>query len=198
MGCQLVIPLSGGPRPGIGHPSGFPAASAYRAGVCDDPSARDPSEDDEPEDEDEPQNDPEDDGESWDDELLAAFERDLFGSETFDDDAGDEDEDPDDIADLGPTAGERVLFALAQLYRLHRTGKLPLHPSAFDVADLVDVVGVGDEYEFATEDKLGQHYHFRSEVLSSDPTLLFPWRLRGIWEWAAEQQMNSYWAEGWE
>lgn len=136
--------------------AGLPASRSYRAGVCDDPSPHDSSEDD----------------------------------------AGDE--DPDDTADLGPTPGERVLFALAQLYRLHRTGKLPVHPSAFDIEDLARVVGVGDEYEFATEDKLGQHYHFRSEVLSSDPSQLFPWRLRGSWEWAAEQEMNSYWAEGWE
>jgi hypothetical protein len=103
-----------------------------------------------------------------------------------------------DGADAGPTPGERVLFALAQLYRLHRTGKPPVHPSAFDVEDLVLIVGVGDECEFATEDRLGQHFHFRSEVLSADPAQPFPWRLRTIWGWAAQQQMNSYWTEGWE
>jgi hypothetical protein len=154
--------------------------------VCDDPSPHDSSEDDEPEDDKQP----------WDDELLGAFERDSFGSEP--DDAGDEDEDPDDTADLAPTPGERVLFALAQLYRLHRTGKLPVHPSAFDVEDLARIVGVGDDYEFATEDQLGQHFHFSDEVLSSDPSQLFPWRLRTIWEWAAEQELNALWAEGWE
>jgi hypothetical protein len=165
-----------------------PAGCAYRPGVCDDDSSREDSAE-----EDEPEGEPED-GE-WDEEQLADLGRELFWSPLSDDETDDEARGG---ADAGPTAGERVLFALAQLYRLHRTGKLPLHPSAFDVADLVDVVGVGDEYEFATEDKLGQHYHFRSEVLSSDLTLLFPWRLRGIWEWASEQQMNSYWAEGWE
>lgn len=157
--------------------------------MCDhDLSSQDSSDEDEPEDE-------PGEADEWDEEQLADLARELFWSPPPDDETDDEARDG---ADTGPTAGERVLFALAQLYRLHRTGKLPFHPSAFDVADLVHVVGVGDEYEFATEDKLGQHYHFRREVLSSDPSLLFPWRLRGIWEWAAEQQMNSYWTEGWE
>ena len=152
--------------------------------------------DDEPED-DEPEDDePEGDELPWDDELED-FARELFESESPDD-AGDEAEDPDDTADLGPTPGERVRFALAQLYRLHNTGKLPFHPSALDVEDLARVIGVGDEYEFSTEDRTGQHFHFRNEVLTYDPEQRFPWQLRTTWEWAAEQEMNSYWAEGWD
>lgn len=105
----------------------------------------------------------------------------------------DDDERGDDDA---PTPGERLLYALGQLYRLHRHRRLPVHPSVFDLVDLACVIGVADELEFVMEDRNGEHYHFPNEVLCVQPERAFPWRLLTVWNWAAEQELNSWWADG--
>jgi hypothetical protein len=35
-------------------------------------------------------------------------------------------------------------------------------------------------------------------VLYVNPEKAFPWRLLSVWEWAAEQELNAFWAEGWD
>lgn len=115
----------------------------------------------------------------------------LFG------DAFPEDDDERD-EDAPPTPGERLLYALGQLHRLHLRRRLPIHLSALDLVDVDRVIGVADELEFVTEDRHGTHYHFPSEVLCVTPEKAFPWRLLPVWEWAAEQELGSYWTEGWD
>lgn len=137
--------------------------------------------------------DGEDDGNaSGDDPDLEALARELFGPDPLFDPATDGDED------CPPTPGERVLYALGQLHRLHLAGRLPVHPSAFSIEDIARIVGVSGELEFTSEDRHGQHFHFPSQVLFVNPAKPFPWRLLSVWEWAAEQEANSFWAEGWD
>ena len=96
-----------------------------------------------------------------------------------------------------PAPGERLFYALGQLYRLWRRGELDVRPINFDVTDLARIIGVAGDIEFVSEDLLGVHYHFPGEVLVVDepPGSDFPWRLRDTWEWAAEQELNSFWTE---
>lgn len=101
-------------------------------------------------------------------------------------------------SDDGSTPGERVLFAFGQLYRLHRAGVLRVHPRALSVTDVARIIGVADAIEFSSEDRQGEHHHFGAEVIHVDLTQRFPWRLLGTWEWAAEREINSFWAEGWD
>jgi hypothetical protein len=97
--------------------------------------------------------------------------------------------------DEAPSPGERVIYALGQLHRLHLAGRLPGHPSTVLIEDLVCVLGIGDALEFMTEDAFGQHYHFGSEVIYVDPGQPFP-RLMSVEQWASQQEFNSLWAEG--
>lgn len=46
------------------------------------------------------------------------------------------------------------------------------------------------------EDRNGTHYHFPSEVLCVCAEQSFPWRLLTVWEWAVEQELGVFWAEG--
>lgn len=100
----------------------------------------------------------------------------------------DEHERDDDAA---PTPGERLLYALGQLHRLHRRRRLPFDPRAFDLEDLARVIGVADDVEFVTVDRAGTNCHFPGEVLHVHPEQPFPWRLLGVWEWATEQYLNG-------
>ena len=123
----------------------------------------------------------------WDD-----FDPDDYGS-----DADDEDEShelPSD-AESAPTPGERLVHALGQLHRLHLCGRLPAHPSAFDIEDVARIVGVWPQLEFVVSDDEGTRYHFPGEVLfiSADrPEML---RLLGVFEFAAEQDLTEWWRE---
>jgi hypothetical protein len=153
-------------------------------GVCDD-SGSDGPEDEQP-------NDPGDEPESLD-EMLADLARELFGNmspETHEDDyeRPDGDERPEDAP---PRPGERVLYALGQLHRLHLAGQLPVSPSAFSIEDVARIVGVVGDLEFSTEDRHGQSFHFPNEVLDINAAGPFPWRLLGVWEWAAERQVSG-------
>ena len=112
-----------------------------------------------------------------------------------DDGAEDWAETPENDQALAP--GERLFYALGQLYRLWRRGELDVRPINFDVSDLARIIGVASDIEFISEDLLGVHYHFPGEVLvvEEPPDCDFPWRLRDTWEWAAEQELNSFWTE---
>jgi hypothetical protein len=142
------------------------------------------------------EDEPDDEQPEWDEDELAEMAREL----SWGDDA-DLDADPLLASDESAvTPGERVLYAFGQLHRLHRSGKLPVPPRALAVEDVARLVGAAGELEFSTEDRLGYHFHFPTQVLtvSPDEEEPFPWRLLDSWEWAAEQMLNSFWAEGWE
>jgi hypothetical protein len=133
-----------------------------------------------------------DDGDA--DDALDEMARELFGGPAWDEVLSQPPEQPAD-----PTPGERLLYALGQLLRLNRAGRFPVHPRDIDVEDLLRVLGLWRELEFASRNRLGRHYHFSTEVLTvsaeapaSDP---FPWRLLSIWEWAAEQELNNLWLD---
>ena len=64
---------------------------------------------------------------------------------------------------LGP--GERLFYALGQLYKLWHREQLAVHPLDFDVWDLAGIIVVRGEVEFFAEDRLGARYHFPGEVL---------------------------------
>lgn len=127
---------------------------------------------------------------------------DLEPGDFFEDDR-DEDEqagDPAEADEREPTPGERLFYALGQLYRLYRHGALNVRPMDFDVWDLAGIIGVRGDIEFVSADQLGAHYHFADEVLQvgERPDSDFPWRLLGVWDWAAEQELNSYWTDWWD
>lgn len=50
------------------------------------------------------------------------------------------------------TPGERLLHALGQLHRLHLCGRLPAHPSAFAIEDVVRMVGIWPDLELVVAD----------------------------------------------
>ena len=116
-------------------------------------------------------------------------------------DAGDSDEDepqePEREAEQ-PTPGERLLHALGQLHRLHLCGRLPAHPSEFDIEDVARIVGVWPDLEFVVADDEGTRYYFAGQVLfvsARHPVMV---RLLGTWEFAAELDLNSWWRGGWD
>ncbi len=111
-----------------------------------------------------------------------------------DDDLYDEDDEPEfdgNQADEAPTPGERLLYALGQLYRLSRRGELHVQPGDFDVWDLARIIGVRGDIEFISEDRGSSRWHFASEVLHVDLHREFPWRLLSMWEWADEAEGES-------
>jgi hypothetical protein len=119
-------------------------------------------------------------------------------------DPGDADEDePWDgeqpTARAMPSPGERLLHALGQLHRLYLCGRLPAHPSEFDVEDVARIVGVWPELEFVVADDDGARYHFAGEVLfisAARPPMV---RLLSTLEFAAERELDAWWRqEGWE
>jgi hypothetical protein len=91
---------------------------------------------------------------------------------------GDADErDPNDDQDREPTPGERLLYALGQLYKLFRHGALNVRPEHFEVWDLAGILGVHNDIEFISENRWGSHWHFADEVLHVNTDAEFPWRL---------------------
>ena len=114
--------------------------------------------------------------------------------ELFGDAFPEDDDERDD--DAAPTPGERLLYALGQLDRLHRWRRLPIDPRNIDLQDLARVIGAADELEFVAEDNTGTHCHFPHEVVNVDFEQPFPWRLLSVWEWAAEQHLNERLREG--
>jgi hypothetical protein len=113
----------------------------------------------------------------------------------LDDDEGNR-PGPTRAAEDQPTPGERLLYVLGQLYRLYHAGALNVHPQEVDVEEVARLIGVSSELEpLTSHDRLGTHYHFPSEVLYQDSTSEFPWHLMGIFEWAAFEEANAFWAE---
>jgi hypothetical protein len=119
----------------------------------------------------------------------------------FDPGDADEDEPPGDEqpgTDPSPRPGERLLHALGQLQRLHLCGRLPVHPSAFDVEDVARIVGVWPELELVVADEKGARYHFAGEVLfitAQQPAMV---RLLSVLEFVVEQDLDTWWQEGWD
>lgn len=112
----------------------------------------------------------------------------------WNDDSSDGDDEPESHRvepDEAPTPGERLLYALGQLYRLSRRGELDVRPADFDVWDLAGIIGVRSDIEFISEDQHGSHWHFASEVLHIEQRRRFPWRLLTTWEWAAEAETSE-------
>lgn len=105
---------------------------------------------------------------------------------------GDDDSEPQDAP---ATPGERLLYALGQLYRLWRQGQLPVHPDVLDIEDVARVIGVAGQLEMVTTDAKGKTYHFPGEVLVVRQGERFPWRLATLEEWAAAQDVDSFWAD---
>jgi hypothetical protein len=78
-------------------------------------------------------------------------------------------------------------------------GRLPAHPSEFNVEDIARIVGVWPDLELVVADDDGVRYHFVGEVLfisAARPPLV---RLLSTLEFAAEQELNAWWRmEGWD
>ena len=120
--------------------------------------------------------------------------RELFGGPAWDEVLRNPPPAPEE-----PTAGERLLYALGQLLRLHHAGRFPVHPCELDIEDLIRVLGASEDFEFVSRNRLGRHYHFSGEVLTASAKDIgppdFPWRLLSAWEWAAEQELQLALAE---
>jgi hypothetical protein len=96
-----------------------------------------------------------------------------------------------------PTPGERLLYALGQLFKQWHVRATLTPPHEVDVVDVAKMLGVWGEVEFAQdgedEDEPALYLHFPSEVLVIDPREEFPWRLLGDFEWAEEQRLKEFW-----
>jgi hypothetical protein len=77
-------------------------------------------------------------------------------------------------SDQEPTPGERLLYALGQLYTLFRCGELAMHAADVDVCRVGRLIGVLPSLEFVQESRTGCHYHLGSEVLHADRHGSFP------------------------
>lgn len=65
------------------------------------------------------------------------------------------DRDPDS-PEKSLTPGERLFYALGQLYRLWRQGALDVAPIDFDIRDLARIIGVAGDIEFISDGPLGR------------------------------------------
>lgn len=90
-------------------------------------------------------------------------------------------------SDEPPTDGQRLLYALGQLFRLHRAGELPTCPADFEIPDLARIIGV--PVEFVTDGPQGVSFHLAREVLVLDPSQAFPWALMTLGEWAMVEEV---------
>lgn len=93
----------------------------------------------------------------------------------------------DNAAAVGdaPTPGERLLYALGQLFLLWHRGELSVEPRDFDVEDLARIIGVARDIEFSSDARFGRCFHFPSEVLLVDGAQRFPWSLLSLDSWAS-------------
>jgi hypothetical protein len=83
-----------------------------------------------------------------------------------------------------PTPGERLLYALGQLYLSWHRGHASIEPGDFDVEELARIIGVARDIELVTDSRFGRSFHFPSEVLLTDDSEAFPWRLLDLESWA--------------
>lgn len=96
-----------------------------------------------------------------------------------------------------PTPGERLLYALGQLYRQWHVRATLTPPDEVDVEAVARMLGVWTDIEFVQdEEDEGEpalHLHFAGEVLTIDRRREFPWQLLGVWEWAQAQETRDFW-----
>jgi hypothetical protein len=96
-----------------------------------------------------------------------------------------------------PTPGERLIYALGQLFRQWHDRATLTPPQEVDVEGVAKMLGIWGEVEFAQdgddEDEPVWYLHLPAEVLVIDPREDFPWRLLGDFEWAEEQQRKEFW-----
>lgn len=97
-----------------------------------------------------------------------------------------------------PTPGERLLYALGQLYRQWRVRATLTPPNEVDVASVAKMLDVWRDVEFVQdedeeEEERQQHFHFPSEVLIVDRRQEFPWQLLSDFEWAERQEVRDFW-----
>ncbi len=97
-----------------------------------------------------------------------------------------------------PTPGERLLYALGQLWwgwRVDPEGSVP--PRRLDIEAVARAVGVWCDVEFLQEgegEDGGECYvHFAGEVLVGDHSERFPWTLIDPREWARLQEVREFW-----
>ena len=98
-----------------------------------------------------------------------------------------------------PTPGERLLYALGQLYRQWHVRATLTPPDEVDVEAVAKMLGVWTDIEFVQDEEEGgdgemaQHLHFAGEVLTVDRRREFPWLLLDMWEWAQAQETRDFW-----
>ena len=96
-----------------------------------------------------------------------------------------------------PTPGERLLYALGQLFKQWHVRATLTPPHEVDVIAVAKMLGVWGDVEFVqngeAEDEPARYMHFPSEVLVVDPRKEFPWRLLADFEWAQEQEVKEFW-----
>ena len=103
---------------------------------------------------------------------------------------------PDEFAE--PTPGERLLYALGQLWwRWRVSPESAVPPRRLDIEAVARMLGVWSEVEFVQEgdgeDGSESYVHFAGEVLVADHSERFPWTLMDPREWAGRQEAREFW-----
>jgi len=94
-----------------------------------------------------------------------------------------------------PTPGERLIYALGQLFKQWHVRASLTPPHEVDVEAVARMLGVWGEVEFVQddEDEPAQYLHFPDEVVVIDCREEYPWRLLTDFEWAEEMERNELW-----
>jgi len=94
-----------------------------------------------------------------------------------------------------PTPGERLIYALGQLFKQWHVRASLTPPHEVDVEAVARMLGVWGEVEFIQddEDEPAQYLHFPEEVVVIDCREEYPWRLLTPFEWAEEMECNELW-----
>ncbi len=94
-----------------------------------------------------------------------------------------------------PTPGERLLYALGQLYKQWHVRATLTPPHEVDVEAIARMLGVWTEVEFVQvgEDADEEYLHLPTEVLLIDRRQAFPWQLMDPFEWAIELERKEFW-----
>jgi hypothetical protein len=94
-----------------------------------------------------------------------------------------------------PTPGERLLYALGQLYRQYRVRATLTPPCEVDVEAVARMLAIWSDVEFIQqgEDEGEEYLHLPAEVLLIDRRQAFPWQLMDPFEWARELELKDFW-----
>ncbi len=97
-----------------------------------------------------------------------------------------------------PTPGERLLYALGQLFKQWHVRASLTPPHEVDVEAVAKMLGIWADVEFIQdgedEDEPALYLHLPHEVLVVDSRRPeFPWRLLADFEWAQEQEVKEFW-----